>query len=58
VTLADIPAELPMPHGESALARRPYNPLHFYARGTNGLVYQQLIVELPGLAPELLELLP
>jgi len=29
-----------------------------YARGTNGIVYQQLIIELPPLDPELIALLP
>jgi hypothetical protein len=56
VGLEDIPAELPIARGEQLeLAGRP---AHFYAQGTNGIAYQQVIMDLPGLAPELLELLP
>jgi Zn-dependent M16 (insulinase) family peptidase len=33
-------------------------PLTTYTRGTNGIVYQQVIATLPSLPAELLELLP
>lgn len=55
VTLADVPADLHIPTGEkddSAL------PISFYAQGTNGIVYQQIIIDLPQMAPELLDYLP
>ncbi|MFN2339008.1 MAG: insulinase family protein [Gammaproteobacteria bacterium] len=56
VGLEDIPLALPIAQGEALeLAGRP---AHFYAQGTNGLAYQQAVIDLPGLAPELLELLP
>lgn len=52
----DIPADMPIPQGEdTSVAARP---LTFYAQGTNGLVYQQLIAELPMLDAHLLERLP
>jgi Zn-dependent M16 (insulinase) family peptidase len=56
VGLADIPEETPIPAGteEEIGGRR----LTFYAQGTNGLVYQQLIAELPLLDDALLERLP
>lgn len=56
VGLDDIPDETPIPTGteEEIGGRR----LTFYAQGTNGLVYQQLIAELPLLDGALLERLP
>ncbi len=56
VGLEDIPAEVKIPEaaheqlGASALAR--------YAQPTNGLVYQQVVVDLPALDAPLLQLLP
>jgi len=56
VGLEDVPAEMPIPTGETgAICRRPAS---FYARGTNGLVYQQLVVEFPQIAEALLDILP
>ncbi len=56
VGLADIPEETPIPSGdeEDVGGQR----LTFYAQGTNGLVYQQLIAELPQLDDALLDRLP
>lgn len=56
VTIADVPAAVP----EIPSVRRKTAglPLTTYTRGTNGLVYQQVIAALPALPPELLELLP
>ncbi len=56
VTLADIAPELTIPHGE----HRPLGPLPatWYTRGTNGMVYAQVITELPQLDNSLLDLLP
>jgi len=56
VTIADVPVALP--DIESALAVAVQPPCTTYTRGTNGIVYQQLIVELPQLRAELLDLLP
>ncbi len=56
VGLEDIPEELTIPGGEEKeLAAMPAT---WFSRGTNGLVYQQIVVELPQLEPELAELVP
>lgn len=56
VTLADVPAELPIASGE----HRPLLGVSssWYAQPTNGLIYQQWIIDLPELEPALLELVP
>ena len=56
VTLADVPAEL----GYTSAERRIEEPLPLtrYQAGTNGLVYQQVIMTLPQLNEEQLQLLP
>jgi Zn-dependent M16 (insulinase) family peptidase len=56
----DIPAELHVAQGSEKNARLGGQdvPLAVYAQGTNGLVYQQLILDLPPLGAEELELLP
>ncbi|MCC6207791.1 MAG: insulinase family protein [Gammaproteobacteria bacterium] len=56
VGLDDIPADLFIPEG----AREPVGAWEttFYPQGTNGLVYQQLVIELPQLDDELLACLP
>lgn len=57
VSVCDIPAEMKIPRPEPLghIANRPFT---YYAQGTNGLVYQQLICELPQLEGELLQVLP
>lgn len=57
VGISDIPAEMniPRPEPEVHIADRPFT---YYAQGTNGLVYQQLVCELPALEEDLLEVLP
>lgn len=55
VTLADVPDEMSVPEDiavESAL------PLSRYDRGTNGIVYQQVIMELPQLTEDEQHILP
>ncbi len=56
VTLQDVPAEL----AYTAAERRIEEPLPLtrYRAGTNGLVYQQLIMPLPDLSEDELQLLP
>lgn len=56
VTLADVPAELHIPTSSNNSVNG--TPVTSYAQGTNGLVYQQVVVDLPQLAPELQEVLP
>lgn len=56
VGLEDIPADLPIPTGEE----KPLagTPATWFGRGTNGLVYEELVVDLPELEPELSALVP
>jgi Zn-dependent M16 (insulinase) family peptidase len=56
VGLDDIPADLYVPEG----AREPFGrwETSFYPQGTNGLVYQQVVIDLPQLEDELLACLP
>ena len=56
VGLGDVPEDIHIVNGESSNINQI--PLSSYAQGTNGLVYQQILIELPELEPELLELLP
>jgi presequence protease len=56
VTLADVPASLHYTHGTHENVNQ--HPLRRYSAGTNGLVYQQLVMKLPELSDEQLILLP
>ena len=56
VGLEDIPQDLAIPEGQSEPVAT--TPATWFARGTNGLVYQELVVDLPALEPELAELVP
>jgi hypothetical protein len=56
VGLEDVPAQLHIASGHSTQIRQ--HPAHLYEQGTNGLVYQQYVVELPKLDDELLEVVP
>lgn len=56
IGLEDVPAELPVIHSEQLQCAGA--PLSWYAQGTNGLCYQQVVVDLPNLDEELLAVLP
>ncbi len=56
VGLEDIPAELTIAEGENDTIGTM--PASWYACGTNGIVYQQVVVDLPELDAELAQLLP
>ena len=56
VGLEDIPAELTLPIGEPGKIAN--QAATWYSRGTNGLVYQQLIIDLPNFTDEQRALLP
>jgi Zn-dependent M16 (insulinase) family peptidase len=56
VTLDDVPAEIKMPVGKADSIGEI--PAVWYASGTNGMVYQQLVAELPALEEELIDVLP
>ena len=58
VSLSDVPAELTEPERLDRTLKGSNIPIAFYGQGTNGLGYQQLVLEMPTLAPELLEVLP
>ena len=56
VDLEDVPADISWPQAESgAINKIPYA---FYAQGTNGLSYQDIIIGLPSLPDELKTILP
>ena len=56
VGLEDVPADLPLLTAtQSTIGSMPVS---FYAQGTNGLCYQQVVIELPALSDELLRILP
>ena len=55
VGLADVPDKLPIPSAKVAAAKLP---LTYFPAGTNGLVYQQVIFDLPDLDDEMLDILP
>ena len=55
VGLEDVPARLPEYENEKVAGDLPVT---FYPQGTNGLVYQQLVVDLPELDAEEIEYLP
>ncbi|QKQ27542.1 insulinase family protein [Candidatus Reidiella endopervernicosa] len=56
VGLDDIPDELPIPEGEEQQVGS--TPTTWFSRSTNGIVYQDLVIEIPVLEPELSGLLP
>ncbi len=56
VTIEDVPKKMPVIEGE--LLEHAAVPVHFYAQGCNGLVYQQLVVTLPEMPQPMLDALP
>ncbi len=56
VGLQDVPATIPIPEGTQAEVAG--TRATWYAQPTNGLVYEQVVVDLPDLDEELLDLLP
>lgn len=60
VGLEDVPADLPQltPSKTVITSASRIMPVDFYAQGTNGLCYQQIVVDLPQLEEELLAMLP
>jgi Zn-dependent M16 (insulinase) family peptidase len=55
VGLEDVPARLPEYENEKIAGELP---ITFYPQGTNGLVYQQLVIDLPELTEEEIDYLP
>lgn len=56
VGLQDIPPELSIPEGHSEVVGG--TPVTWFSAGTNGLIYQQLVIDLPALDAELVDDLP
>ncbi|TCK17229.1 hypothetical protein DFR30_0450 [Thiogranum longum] len=56
VGLEDVPTEMHIASGEQEQVASL--PLSFYPQGTNGLVYQQVVADLPQLDDELLDAFP
>ncbi|GAA6169863.1 insulinase family protein [Sessilibacter corallicola] len=56
VTVSDVPASTHYCEGNTRQVGD--SSLSVYNAGTNGLVYQQMVIDLPELSPELLQLLP
>jgi presequence protease len=60
VELSDVPADLPWPssHRTQLSMAGSAAPVTYYQQGTNGLSYQQVVLSLPALTEQQLELLP
>jgi presequence protease len=56
VGIEDVPLEMNVANGEEIDCAAM--PGSYFVQGTNGLVYQQIVIELPALEPELLAVLP
>ncbi|MDH5425473.1 MAG: insulinase family protein [Gammaproteobacteria bacterium] len=56
VGLEDVPARMSIAEGK--LVETAGQTVSFYEQGTNGIAYQQLIVDMPALSDELLAVLP
>ncbi|MCV6636916.1 insulinase family protein [Candidatus Albibeggiatoa sp. nov. NOAA] len=56
VTLDDVPTEMPILEGSSQTAG--HLPMTWFTSGTNGMVYQRIVIDLPQLESELLDILP
>lgn len=58
VTLADVPALILEPERRDLQLKSSPSPVAFYGQGTNGICYQQMVMDLPALNTELLNILP
>lgn len=56
VTLLDVPANVSVAKGETVPEQKI--PVDFYNQGTNGIAYQQLVISMPELNDELIDVLP
>ena len=56
VGIADVPSDIQYPQATDS--QKAPLPLTSYAAGTNGLVYQQIIMPMPNLSAEQMDLLP
>ncbi len=59
VELSDVPPEIKThPFSQETLGGDTGMPMTFFPQGTNGIVYQQLILPMPAFTPEQAQLLP
>ncbi|MCP5357181.1 MAG: insulinase family protein [Pseudomonadales bacterium] len=58
VGLEDVPAELSDVKRVTTRLQHANTPVSFYPQGTNGLCYEQIVIDLPALDDELLAVLP
>ena len=58
VSLEDVPPRIVEPMRINETLPSSQASVAFYGRGTNGLAYQQIVLPLPQLSPERLEILP
>ena len=58
VGLSDVPSKISEPECLNEILANSALPCSFYDRGTNGLSYQQIVIDLPQFEPELLKVLP
>jgi len=56
VEVSDIPGEMYIAQGEKTKISQM--PVHIYQQGTNGICYEQLVLELPKLDEDALQILP
>ena len=58
VGLEDVPEVITEPRGETRKIHNSNHEVSLYGQGTNGLVYQQMVMRLPQLPQEILQYLP
>lgn len=58
VGLDDVPKTISEPKRVQLVLKASDTPVSFYGQGTNGLCYQQVVVQIPELEAELLDVLP
>jgi len=58
VGLEDVPATISEPQRQDARLQNSAAPVTYYGQGTNGLCYQQVVMAIPQLEQELLDVLP
>jgi Zn-dependent M16 (insulinase) family peptidase len=56
VTLHDVPVDMHVPASEQHMLDG--QPLDWYGQGTNGLVYQEVVIDMPELTDEELQIMP
>ncbi|MEX0963055.1 MAG: insulinase family protein [Pseudohongiellaceae bacterium] len=58
VGLQDVPETIFEPKRTNSILKSSNTAISFFGQGTNGLCYQQVVMEIPQLEPELLDVLP